>query len=186
MGKSRLWCFTNFNLDFDYDSLLTTSSAVYIFCGRETSPTSNRLHDQGLIYFSGQRGSIKGVAKDLGNCHVQICKGNLDQNLDYCSKDGDFREFGIKPSQGKRADLISIKDLIMSGEKSVDQICESTPEIFHQYGRTLNKLEDIHFRSKFRNFMTIGLWIYGPTGCGKSHTAYQGFDPKTHYVYRRS
>jgi hypothetical protein len=111
-----------------------------------------------------------------------MCSGNLDQNTDYCGKDGDFREFGEKPIQGKRADLISIKDLIMSGEKSVNQICESTPEIYHQYGRTLNKLEDIHFRSKYRTWMTEGIWIHGPTGCGKSHQAFEGYTPETHYV----
>jgi len=31
--------------------------------------------------------------------------------------------------------------------------------------------------------MTKGIWIYGPTGRGKSHEAFQGFSPSTHYLY---
>jgi len=32
--------------------------------------------------------------------------------------------------------------------------------------------------------MTEGFWYYGPTGVGKSHTVYDGFTPKTHYVWK--
>jgi len=65
----------------------------------------------------------------------------------------------------------------------VEEICINSPSIYHQYGRTLNKLEDIALRKKFRSWMTKGIWRYGPTGTGKSHMAFEGFHPETHYVY---
>ena len=155
MVKGRLWCFTNFNLDFDYEEYLAETTAEYVVVGREICPDTKKDHDQGFVYFSGARGSIKGVAKQLGKCHVECCQGNMDQNTDYCSKDDNVREFGIKPKQGERTDLLKIKEDIMGG-KSVDEITLENPMVYHQYGRTLNKLEDLALRKKFRKEMTNG------------------------------
>jgi hypothetical protein len=188
MGKkSRLWCGTNFNLELDWEAVYKTSSAQYIAYSTEIAPTTGKEHHQFYIYFEGQRGSIKGVAKTIWGDNIQgkvfMCKGNLDQNEDYCSKDGKFVEIGVKPTQGKRKDLDELKDDIMNGKVSVDEIAVSAPNSFHQYGRTLSKIEDIALRRKSRSWMTEGIWLTGPSGCGKSHRAFAGFDPKTHYVY---
>jgi hypothetical protein len=181
--KTRLWRFTNFDLMFDYEKVLNNSTAIYIAYGEEICPKTKKPHHQGFIYFSGARGSIKGVAKLLGKCNVGMCDGNLDQNDDYCSKENDLIEFGERPKQGFRNDLEEVKSKILEHKLSVDEICIENPNIYHQYGRTLNKLEDIALRKKFRNWMTEGVWIYGPTGTGKSHKAYEGFNPVTHYNY---
>lgn len=183
MKKSRLWCFTNFDLEFDYKSYLESCSAEYIAYGLETCPETGRKHHQGFVYFECQRGSIKNVAKELGKCNVRMCNGNLDQNIDYCSKEGELIELGIKPKQGRRTDLKELIDKIATGTTEVDELVIETPHMFHQYGRTLSAAEDIYLRKKYRNFMTEGLWIYGPTGVGKSHEAFKDFTPETHYVY---
>lgn len=181
--KSRLWCFTSFNLEIDYQSIIEKSTAEYIAYGIETCPTTKKTHHQGFIYFSGQRGSIKQVSKLLSNSHVEMCRGNLDQNTDYCSKQNELIEFGNKPAQGFRTDLESVKELILDQKLSVEQICVENPNIYHQYGRTLHKLEDIALRKKFRNWMTKGEWVWGETGTGKSHYAYKDYNPETHYDY---
>ena len=31
--------------------------------------------------------------------------------------------------------------------------------------------------------MTEAVWIYGATGVGKSHHAFEGYDPATHYIW---
>lgn len=72
----------------------------------------------------------------------------------------------------------------MSHAVSVDQIAEEYPMLFHQYGRTLSKLEDIALRKRSRQWMTQGIWYWGPTGVGKSHQAFKDFDPSTHYVWK--
>lgn len=183
MGKTRLWAFTNFDLNFNYDDFISNTTAEYVFIGQEICPKTKRQHHQGFVYFSGARGSCKQVAKQLGKCHVEPCKGNIDQNIDYCSKDGNYIEYGVKPAQGHRTDLCAIKDDILEQKLTVNQIIVNNPVIYHQYGRTLNKLEEIALRSKYRTWMTEGIWYYGPTGVGKSHMAFKDYSPDTHYIY---
>ena len=101
----------------------------------------------------------------------------------YCTKqDKDAFEFGEMPAQGKRTDIDAIKDAILSGETTADKVCCENPVFFHQYGRTMDRLQGIALRRRFRTEMTKGEWVTGPTGCGKSHRAFEGFNPETHYV----
>lgn len=190
--KSRLWCFTNYDLDFDYEKYLEDTTATYVAVGRETCPTTGRIHDQGWVYFEAQRGSAKGVAKQLATDKlkgmqgkVTMCNGNIDHQDDYCDKQqkpGELREFGVKPKPGKRTDIEEVVRKIKNDGLRVDQLALDDPNIVHQYGRTLDRVEDIVLRSRFRTWMTEGVWLYGPTGVGKSHTAFEGFNPETHYV----
>lgn len=93
-------------------------------------------------------------------------------------------EYGIKPynTQGQRTDLVQMKNSILAGEQTSEDILVAMPGLFHQYGRTIEKLEDIAMRGRFRNEMTLCDWIVGDTGKGKSHRAFKDFHPTTHYV----
>lgn len=180
--KTRLWCFTNFNLEFDYVDYFDKHKVTYLIYGLETCPTTGKQHHQGAVYFKSQRGSIKGVAKELNGAHVEMCKGTIDDNVKYCSKDGNVTEMGDRPNQGARQDIYAMKDLIVSGDITVDDIIMENPDLYHKYGRTFNAIEDIALRKKFRTEMTECDWLYGPTGVGKSHTAFTGYNPSTHYI----
>jgi len=184
MGGFRLWCFTNYDLSFDYEAYMERSGAQYVAWGDEVCPTTNRQHHQGFVYFAVQKTSKKNVAADLGKSHVEPCRGSLTDNEAYCAKEGSYHELGVKPAQGARADLKDLKDEIVAGKRSVDDITMDDPMVYHQYGRTLEKIEDIALRKKFRTEMTVGIWYYGETCGGKSHNAYENFDPATHYVWK--
>lgn len=114
--------------------------------------------------------------------HLEIIKGTLKQNKKYCTKENNYTEFGKLPNQGERKDLMELKDDIINGDITVEEILIEDPIKYHQYGRTLEKLEDITLRTKYRTEMTEGIWLHGATGTGKSHEAFKNFDPETHYV----
>ena len=183
VDKSRLWCFTCYDLEFNFQALIDSGKAKYIITGLEIAPTTGREHLQGFAYFPRERSSVKQTSRDLGKSAVFKCKGNLEQNCSYCSKDENVTEYGVKPKQGFRTDLEAIKDDILGGVVTCDDICVINPNMFHQYGRTLNKLEDIALRRKFRSWMTEGIWYFGPSGSGKSHMAFKDYDPASHYVF---
>ena len=179
MGKSRAWCFTNFDIEFDYSKVM--DKLQYLGYGLETCPTTGKNHHQGWMYFKNPQGSVKNVAALLGKCHVEKINGSLAQNEAYCSKEGKLTEFGDKPAQGNRTDIDKLVDQIKEG-RGAEDIALEEPAKYHQYGRTLHKVEDIVMRRKSRQWMTKGVWYTGPTGSGKSHKAFEGYSPATHYV----
>jgi hypothetical protein len=183
--SSRNWCFTNYKLDFDYAPLIESGIAVYICYGNEICPTTQRPHHQGFVIFPEARSSVDMVSKDFGNANCRACNGNLSQNADYCKKDDKWVEFGERPvGQGKRTDLNALAARIHAGE-SVATIARENYEMYHQYGRTLNYVEDLAARDRERDFMTEGIWITGPTGSGKSRMALHGTTRETRYILPR-
>lgn len=184
--RKREFCFTHFDEHTHAPNL--SGPWLYIIMGREICPETKRQHFQSYVYFKDPKtltACANILEKHFGKRpHVKLCNGNLEQNFTYCTKDKDYYEYGTKPSQGKRNDLIAIKEEILAQELTCDEIACNNPILYHQYGRTLNKLEDIALRKNFRTEMTKGIWYYGPTGVGKSHIAFKDFTPESHYVYR--
>lgn len=185
--KTRTFVFTRFNLcpNEEYQTLIQTAGVRFLAYGLETCPTTGRQHHQGWICFKNQISastkSICKIAKQLGNAHVEPMYGSLNQNNDYCSKESTLHKFGDEPKQGDRNDLKDVVKRIRDGETTSEEICLEDPVYFHMYSRTIQKAEDIHLRKKFRQWQTKGIWYYGNTGAGKSHLAFEGFDPDTHY-----
>jgi hypothetical protein len=183
MGKGvRLWCATQYDLSFDYQSFFDNNNVKYLIYGEELCPSTGREHHQVFIYFNNNKNSIKKVSKSLNNANCRQCDGNFEQNVKYCSKDGNVHEFGDRPKQGARTDLDALVNEVKEG-LAVDDIAMNNPVMYHMYGRTLAKVEDITLRKKFRTWSTRGTWYWGASGVGKSHKAFENYDPDTHYVY---
>lgn len=121
----------------------------------------------------------------LERAHIEQRHGTQEQAIEYCQKkdtpEDKIHERGNPKKPGQREDLNNLKKKILEGT-SVDDIVMDDPVYYHQYGRTMEKMEDIALRKKFRTWMTEGIWLWGPTGVGKSHKAFENFNPDTHYV----
>lgn len=153
----------------------------YYVVGKETCPDTKRKHLQGYIEFTKEH-TFNKLQKNLKNIHFEGRLGTQEEAIKYCKKEGDYQEYGTPKQQGKRTDLKIIIDDIQSGKTNTDSIIINEPMLFHQYGRTLEKAEDIALRTRYRNWTTQGILYWGKTGTGKTYRAFQDFSPSTHYV----
>lgn len=167
-NRSRLTCFTIFDMSIDLQSL--ASRFDYMAVGRETCPSTQREHFQGFAYCkTAQR--FPWWHKRLTPHHFEFCFGSLEQNERYCSKQGQYQEFGIKPmGDGKRRDLSEVCDAIVTKRQKLSDIAIQFPTVFTQYHNGLTKLEAI-ITKPYEHHTVRGTWIYGVPGAGKSHYA---------------
>lgn len=186
-GGNRVRFFPNFTSFLETEPTYDSEKMRYLIYGSETCPDTGKHHWQGAVYFK-DKCSVKTAQKllNIGLSHMEFIQksGDAEDAIEYCKKEGSFKEFGEFPQQGKRTDLLDLRDRILEGT-SVDEILIENPNMFHQYGRTLSALEDIRLSKIFRTKMTKGIWYWGKTGTGKSHKAYNetNYHPDTHYRY---
>lgn len=185
MSTARNVCFTLNNWKKAEVVAIKKWKYKYIVFAEEIGD-SGTPHIQGYVEWPSSKKFT--VMKRLNpRIHWESRKGTAAQAADYIRdpkppkiKGVNLFEDGDISNQGERADLNKIKDEILAG-KRVDDITIENPIIYHQYGRTLNKIEDLVMRKKFRTEMTQGIWLWGATYVGKSHAAFENYHPDTHY-----
>lgn len=180
--RNYFFTFNNYTEE-QFDTLKSwfEHDCTYFVIGREVG-SSGTPHLQGTVCYKNPRSFDAIKKKYYKEIHWEVCK-DTPRAILYCKKENNFITHGEEPKgQGARTDLQEVRDSIANGLK-VDDIAMDNPELYHQYGRTLNKIEDLLMRKKCRTEMTTGIWYYGDTGVGKSHIAFDGFTPETHYVY---
>lgn len=179
--RERIFFLTDFTRDKNfYESI--KKDCTYIVVGEDVCPETGKLHYHAKVRFKNPK-TLSAAKKYFGGRHVEPSN---DENSSYVVKpehnpNGPVLEYG-QIKQGERTDLIKIKNEIING-KSVDELTIESPMVYHQFGRTLNKLEDIILRKQVRKAMTSGWWFYGETGTGKSMTAFKDFDPDEFYCW---
>ena len=190
--KRRDYCFTLFkeeqNITIHSDKFL--KQVRYAILGNEICPDTGRFHYQSYIYFHNQK-TFSEVRKFFfeeyeAYPHFQACKGNTQQNVNYCSKDKpaeDIYIYGEQPEQGKRVDLNELKDKILNRTATVSSIAKENANTYQQYGRTLHYLESLKDADTHRDFMTTCHWYYGKTGTGKSYKAFENFNTNDCYEF---
>jgi len=163
---------------------------AYLHFAPEVAPTTGRKHIDGYYEYPTQRKwvteqkkFIKAFGSGFGD--LQAAHGTAGENMDYSEKESAMVVLGTPAhGQGFRTDLLENRNDILEGRCTAEDIALADPQRYHQYARTFHKIEDIALRKKFRTEMTKGIWYHGPTGVGKSHRAFDGFTPETHYVWK--
>lgn len=183
---SREWCFTINNwTETDYNQVVKLKDdARYLVFGKEKGEQGTP-HIQGYVYFENAK-SLKRMKKYLprANLSERYADSSPEQASTYCKKEGEFEEYGEIKQQGKRVDLIEIKNEIVAG-RDVEDIMMENPIIYHQYGRTLDKIQDVVLRRKTRTKFTKGIWIYGASGNGKSELLFKNYSHTHSYVWKK-
>lgn len=165
MARKRDYCFTDFVLD---ENFLQGLPYEYLCYGKEICPDTGKSHLQGYIYFKNAK-SFSAVRKLLTPRHIESTNGSTDDNIKYCSKDGDFYEFGVRPKQGARNDINEINAKIQQGNYNMRDIV-STATSFQSIRMAEIKMK--YFEPP-REWKTQVFWYYGKSGLGKTKTAYE-------------
>lgn len=184
-GQYPNWCFTFHYTDDTKDLVLKwwdalCAQAHYAIGGWEVCPTTGRDHLQGYVQFLKRRRltELKRLPNGLG-VHWEPAKGDEQQNIDYCSKGGDTIVFGDEPrviNGGKReqqrwADTLKYAKAgqfeLIDPQLQITQ-CKNLEFIRQKY---LPKPDNL-------NHNTRHIWIYGPSGSGKSYNARALFEQK--------
>lgn len=170
MVQSRRWCFTLNNYDVlaleHVRSVLKLDKVKYAIFGHEVGE-SGTSHLQGYVSFT-KPARHTAVHKAIPRAHWEVAKGTEQQNYEYCSKDGDYEEFGSRSTQGKRTDLESAIETLKTG--TLQKVAEEHPTTYVKYYRGLAQWK-LQMDKPYEHMDVRGVWIWGPPGSGKSHAA---------------
>jgi len=191
MVNKKSYCFTLNNYTEDeYRSLVRVceTESGYAILGKEVGE-SGTPHIQGYIRFTKPYRFSTIKDRYLPRCHIEVAAGDAAQNRAYCSKAGDFREFGTPQDTGgnKSRDESArrfVSCMERRGDGGVAEFADEQPGVWYFSGHNL-----------LRNYMTLQVaiprpninvkWFYGPPGSGKSRRAHDDLpnayvkDPRT-------
>jgi len=123
---------------------------------------------QGFISFNSPQ-TIAQARLKLPSCHVEIMLGSIAQSEDYCSKEGELIEHGVKPmsndNKGRAEKLRWQRARDFAKQGNLDEI---DADIFVRCYSTLKRIKS-DYAPKPKPIDTICIWIYGTTGTGKSY-----------------
>lgn len=128
--RTTNYVFTLNNYTNDQIQQLSLIQCRYLIYGEEIAPTTNTPHLQGFIIYSTLK-SFKQVKKDLsliGNPHIEIAKGSIEQNVTYCSKDNKFTERGIKPMSSTEKGQLGKTTKRLDIDSLIEDIKKGTPK----------------------------------------------------------
>ena len=178
--SAKHWCFTiNNYTDEEYMNLLTLGSGIpseqikYLIIGKERGE-SGTPHLQGYICLVKKK-RLNPVKKIVGaRAHLEVARGSPAQNVQYCSKEGDFVSFGHVPDgqggHGSTDVFADVKELAETG--NLDAIRERHYGTYLRYQSAIKRDIARYGRSK-RDGAPEVLIYWGPTGTGKSRKAYE-------------
>lgn len=142
--QRNMWCFTFNNYeegDLDHlNELGTNPRTQYLVIGREIAPETGTPHLQGFIQFKRSvRGSTaQRLISPRVRVHIEPAR-NPAASAEYCKKDGDFFEFGVRldPAQGRRTDWDSYIEWVQGLGRlpTKREIILFNPSLFARYNR---------------------------------------------------
>ncbi len=143
MSRSTRWCFTINNYTPADITRLCQLETRYLIFGREVGENGTP-HLQGYVEFTERKRFNSAKAAIGPTAHLETAKGSAEHNREYCSKDGNFEEFGepaIK-SKGKRTDWEALHDWLqdLGRTPSKRELIREFPGLYARYAA---RLEDI-------------------------------------------
>jgi len=157
--RNFVFTINNWN-DSDYESVKNLDY-LYLIIGKEIGK-SGTPHLQGYCELSKQY-AFNIIKSKIKTAHIEPRRGTADEAADYCKKEGDYQEFGLRRKQGKRSDIETTYELAKKNTSMIDFL-ETKPNF--QNIRIFEIAKTIY--QPDRTFKPHVEWIYGSTGTGKT------------------
>lgn len=173
--SARKWCFTSFNTEININKDLVQ----YYVVGREKCPNTGRQHLQGFVYMKkkARMNTVKQAINDR-SAHMELARGTIADNRNYCTKDGDFEEHGEVPAE-QTANGLAAAATVWEDARAAAQEGRFGDIPAGIYVRYTNNCHAIHTRHQQRPPIHQGRfeneWIYGAPGTGKTRDAMERF-----------
>lgn len=174
-------------------------AASYMVSAIEVCPTTQRLHYQ--FYFESTTQKLKvttmrnwllsyfGVTEICFSAQKSVA--DAAANLKYID-DPDKEGSGwygdpciagepYIPAQGQSAGLAELIEGLRTGAIGFTETALAYPEIYGRHHKVLALAESQYISRLARNTMCNVLYLWGPTGVGKSHFAFNNFGPEGGY-----
>lgn len=146
----------------------------FLIIGKELAPSTGTPHLQGYLE-TKKRMTGRALKKLMPDSTVLIsANGSADQNISYCMKDGNTISFGKAMTQGKRTDLESMREMIVSGATEID-LAEANFTNWCRYNRSFERYRHMISETKRDWFPEIYV-LWGGTGLGKTKKVYEDND----------
>lgn len=96
--SSPNWTFTLDNYEDIHVAMLKALEVKYLVFGFEVAPTTGTPHLQGFMNLFKEK-TMSALKKFIGidKIHLEIARKDALANKDYCTKDGNFVEVGVRP-----------------------------------------------------------------------------------------
>lgn len=173
--RLRFWFLTWNNYPLDHADLMAAAKTRWFFYGKETAPTTGTQHLQGALYFanattqSAIRGKLPGI-------YVEPAKGTVQQIIDYCSKDGDVYESGVRPVSDSERGAMEVARWDLARDAAKAGRFEDIPsDIFIRNYSTLKAIARDYMQPKAPLGYLPGIWLHGKSGCGKTRAVHDQF-----------
>lgn len=165
--QCHAWIFTINNYEeADEKAVLSLRNfSSYLVCGKEVGDKKGVPHLQGYVYMT-KKASCVAMSRVLKRAFLRASKGSEFDSFGYCGKQGLWLEHGMPPCQGQRSDLMELQGLTTMREVAMTATSVQGIQLMQK------KLE---FLEPKRDFLPTVIWIYGPTGVGKTRTVYDSF-----------
>ncbi|MDB4302203.1 hypothetical protein N9924_01410 [bacterium] len=177
--QAKHWCWTLNNYTTDEEDHIKQlgqqfpEPIQYLVYGRETGEEGTH-HLQGFISFKNKIGFKRAKGLICDRAHFESAKGTPKQAANYCTKDGDFEEWGQVPyGQGHRSDLKQVIEKLQNGA-TMRAIAKDHPSDIIRYGSGIIRARQF-YRPKREKPPTI--WVlWGRTGTGKTRRVWEYAD----------
>lgn len=183
--RAKHWCLTINNpteTDWPYPEDEDAERELeYAIIGNEVAPTTGTKHLQMYIVFK-ERKTFPTVKKLFPRAWIALAKGTPESNKKYCSKDGDFGEYGTLPeaqtAKATSASLERYRNAIEAAKTGdYDAIIEESPDLYVRFMSTWERIRVRNAAPVANADDVTGIWIHGPSGAGKSSYAQETWTP---------